>query len=291
MSPVKPRARRRPHVCTPWVALVTGLLIGHAVLAQTPPPAGAAPQARAAGTTPAWTSLTPPQKEALAPLERDWATMDSLRKTKWLEVAARFPQMSEADRQRIQERMREWVRMSPAERNRARLQFNEARQLSTEERQAQWEAYQALPEDTRKALATRKAAPPPPAAASQAAQAAAKRNVVTPPRVPPSPRTVRPAVVLSKPGATTTLLTQPAAPPLHQQTGLPKITATEGFVNPATLLPERGPQGAAVIRPTAPAQAAATSAPLIPAMPAHASAAASAVEAAAEAASAPTPSQ
>jgi hypothetical protein len=35
------------------------------------------------------------------------------------------------------------------------------------------------------------------------------------------------------------------APPVHQQTGLPKIAATPEFVNKATLLPQRGPQGAA----------------------------------------------
>ena len=50
----------------------------------------------------------------------------------------------------------------------------------------------------------------------------------------------------ARPGATTTPMTTRAAPPLHQQAGLPKIAATPTFVNPATLLPKRGPQGAAV---------------------------------------------
>jgi len=58
-------------------------------------------------------------------------------------------------------------------------------------------------------------------------------------------RAVAPSVVQAAPGATTTLVTKPGAPPRHQQTGLPKIAATPGFVDSTTLLPKRGPQGAA----------------------------------------------
>ncbi len=59
-------------------------------------------------------------------------------------------------------------------------------------------------------------------------------------------KSVSPTVVQARPGATTVLVTRAAPPPNHQQPGLPKIAATEGFVNPATLLPKRGAQGAAV---------------------------------------------
>ena len=258
MTPVHTTGSSSARTCLHVLVLLAGLLLGCVASAQerTAP----AKAAVSSPSGPSWSSLTSSQREALAPLERDWPTLDGLRKTKWLEVAARFPKMSETEQQRIQQRMREWVRLSPAERNRARLQFNEARQLSNQERQAQWEAYQALPDEKRQALASRapSAVRPPQAAATAASAAAgptppssAKRNLVAAPRVPPSPRPVRPAVVQPKPGATTTLLTQPAAPPLHQQVGLPKISATEGFVNPTTLLPERGPQGAAVTRSSA----------------------------------------
>ena len=46
-------------------------------------------------------------------------------------------------------------------------------------------------------------------------------------------------------GATTNLVSKPTTPPMHQQTGLPKVAATPGFVDSATLLPKRGAQGAA----------------------------------------------
>jgi hypothetical protein len=204
---------------------------------------------------PTWTSLSRAQQSVLAPLQRDWATIEPSRKQKWLEVARRFPQMPEAERQRIQERMAEWARMTPSERGRARLQFQETRQISAEDRQARWEAYRALPEDERKALAQQaRKAPPAPApratapAATAAADASPKRNVVTPQRQAPV-KTVAPTLVQAKPGATTSLLTAKNPPPSHQQSGLPKIAATHDFVDPNTLLPQRGPQGAGVQAP------------------------------------------
>ena len=201
--------------------------------------------------SPTWASLTPAQKQALAPLQRDWPTIDAPRKQKWLEMAQRFPAMPEAERRRVQDRMTEWARMTPAERGEARQRFQELRQLSPEERQARWEAYRALPDDERKEF-ERRAMPAPKAVAvtptSRSASASApvaKRNIVPVERQAVG-KPVAPTVLQARPGATTTLITTKPAPPAHQQPGLPKIAATEGFVNPATLLPRRGPQGAAV---------------------------------------------
>lgn len=197
---------------------------------------------------PTWTSLSRAQQSVLAPLQRDWATIDAARKQKWLEMARRFPTLPEAERLRIQERMSEWARMSPTERGRARLQFQESRLLSAEDRQASWEAYRALPDDERRALAQRArkpAAKPPVTATSSPEDASPKRNVVNPSRQAPV-KPVAPTLVQAKPGATTTLLTAKTPAPSHQQSGLPKIAATKGFVDPDTLLPQRGPQGAGV---------------------------------------------
>jgi hypothetical protein len=162
--------------------------------------------------------------------------------------------------------MAEWARMTPAERSRGRLQFQESRQLPPTERQERWEAYQALPPAQREALAAKSAKPPatrPPAAARPGADrpaVEAKRNTV--PFLPPTlpPKAVGPSVVQSRPGATTQLVTQPPEIPAHHQAGMPKITASKGFVDPATLLPKRGPQGAAIAAP-APPQRPASAAP------------------------------
>lgn len=205
---------------------------------------------------PAWASLTPAQRSALAPLQGDWAAIDAARRQKWLEVAARFPSMSGAERERIQQRMAEWARMTPQQRATARLQFQEARQISPEDRTARWEAYQSLSEERRRELQQRAAPPthalPRPSAAAPADAGAAKRNIVDPPRRAPA-RPVTPTVVQSGPGATTTLMSSPKLPPPHAQAGLPKIAATEGFVDRRTLLPQRGPQGAAA-QPSGPAR-------------------------------------
>ena len=202
---------------------------------------------------PAWNALTPTQRQALAPLQRDWAAIDPAGKEKWLEMAARFPAMSAAERQRLQERMQDWARMSPEQRSRARLQYQETRQFPTDEKRARWEAYQSLSEEERMNLVQR-ARPPArstagsdggPRTRSAANGGTAKSNIVVP-RSPPRAQAVSPSLVTARPGATTTTVTTPAAPPLHHQPGVPKIAATPDFVDPTTLLPKRGPQGAAV---------------------------------------------
>ena len=203
---------------------------------------------------PSWISLNAEQRKALGPLERDWSSIDAARKSKWLEVAARFPAMPAADQQRVQERMAEWARMTPSERGRARLSFQESKQFSPEHKQARWEAYQALPDDERKALADRNQ---PKASALRSPtnglnntsdQKAAPAGPATPSRVTasaPAARPVAPTMVQGKPGATTTLMTTPAEPPAHHRPGEPKIAAKPGQVDRSTLLPQSGPQAAA----------------------------------------------
>ena len=211
-------------------------------------PAGIAPSG------PAWQELSAAQRAILAPLERDWGTIDAPRKSKWLEVAHRFPAMPVADQQRVQERMAEWARMTPAERGRARLSFQEFKQFSPEQKQARWEAYQALPDEERKALAIRsKPADERPRSTAGAASAAplpagGKTGASPKPAASapaPTPKPVSPTVVQARPGATTTLMTTPVVPPEHHRPGQPKIAAKPGQVNPTTLLPQSGPQAAA----------------------------------------------
>lgn len=226
------------------------------VIAQpSKPGVGSAVPAQEQG--PRWASLSAGQRSALAPLEAEWSRIDANRKEKWLDLAARMPAMSPDERDRVRVRMAEWARMSPAERGRARLQFQEVRQVPPTERQERWEAYQALPPDQRAALAAKATKPasqavrPAPAASrsSDKPPVETKKNTVPflPPAVPP--KAVGPTVVQSRPGATTQLVNKAPEIPAHHQAGLPKITASKTFVDQATLLPKRGPQGAAVVAP------------------------------------------
>ncbi len=164
-----------------------------------------------------------------------------------MEVAGHFPNMPVDERQRVQERMAEWARLTPAERTQARLQFQEVRQLPAQERSAKWQAYQALPEAEKKSLAQR--AKPPVKAASAADAPAKPRDTFAASRAAPSPasgalgRATAPIVVQARPGATTTTMSTRASVPAHRQPGAPKIAATANYVDPATLLPRRSAHG------------------------------------------------
>jgi hypothetical protein len=157
--------------------------------------------------------------------------------------------------------MTEWARLSPDERGRARLSFQEAKQLSREERQARWEAYQALPEEDRKALANRardkreRPATPPASAPLSAIPKRTPGQAASAPAITVKP--VAPTVVQAKPGATTTLMTKTPSPPAHQKPGQPKIEAQPDKVDRTTLLPQKGPQGSGG-RAATPASAAAS---------------------------------
>lgn len=196
----------------------------------------------------AWSKLSPAQRSILSPLERDWATISPAQQQKWAEVANRFPALPAEDRSRVQRRLADWSRLSPQERASARLNYQEARQLSPQQRQQQWEAYRALPADQRRALADSADRTRPVAATTHTGESGVKSSVVRP-AAPVPPQPVSPTVVRRGAGASTNLVSKPATPPLHQQAGLPKVAASPGFVDSATLLPQRGAQGAAAKAP------------------------------------------
>ena len=255
-----------------WVVVCASLLLCGGLVQ----PSAAAPLTTQA--SPDWAGLSPSQQQVLQPLRPEWASMNDDRRQKWLEIAARFPSMSPENQQRVRDRMREWSRMTPQQRSEARLVFlQQTKQVPEAQRQAQWQAYQALPPEKKAEFAARAkpvlaagstngAAQPKAQSAHQAVRSAPlaaqvqKSNVVvaSPSNVAPT-RVVAPTVVRGNTGATTTLITKPPANPTHQQAGLPKITANPGMVDRKTLLPQRGPQGAA-IQPTATAAVAASGA-------------------------------
>ena len=243
--------------------VVSAAALAPSVRAQVGSAGRSLPVSNAAESGPRWQDLSMPQRAALKPLERDWSTIDEPHKQKWLEIAARYPTLPPAEQQRVSARMAEWVKLSPAQRGQARLNFQEVRQLTKEERQARWQAYQALTPEQRSKLAAR-AAPVPAANGARSNEAArkvapasrdtvqAKSNLVPNTSYAAPPRAVGPTVVQAQPGATTSLISKRPAPPSHQQPGLPKIAASPGFVDKSTLLPQRGAQGAAAAATLAP---------------------------------------
>ncbi len=115
----------------------------------------------------AWSRLSAAQQQALAPLSGDWEKLGAFRKEKWLELANRFSSMSLEEQSRMQDRMRDWVKLSPEQRRLARESYTRVKKLDTEQRAKQWEQYQQLSEEKKQELA---------------ASAKRKKQIVNPPR-------------------------------------------------------------------------------------------------------------
>lgn len=214
---------------------------GFAAHAQPKAPGQSAP----AGEGRSWSSLSPAQQNALRPLQQEWNSIEGNRKTKWIEVADRLPSMSPDERTRVQARMSDWARMTPRERGQARLNYKEAQQLPATDRKARWEAYKALPPDQQRELAARAAPAGSPDRRARRDGPPEKSSLVPNTAYAARPNAVAPSMAQARPGATTNLVTKRPTPPVHQQPGLPKITAGATFVDSRTLLPKRGAQGAA----------------------------------------------
>ena len=267
MAPVAPEISSAPsgrHFASLAVAWLTLVVAGLAS-----PHVGAQPKASPQIGTPVpaaeqgarWQELNPGQRAALRPLEHSWPGIDANQKQKWLEIATRFPTLQPDEKTRIQARMTEWARLSAEQRREARVNYQQAKQVAPRDRRSQWEAYQSLPPEEKNKLAARAV---PPAAGrgvigerpdrsdrlGLSAQPS-KSNIVPNPLFSAPPKPVGATVQQAQPGATTTLISRRPVPPAHQQTGLPKISAGPTFVDKQTLLPQRGPQGAATTRSAA----------------------------------------
>jgi len=207
------------------------------------------------GAAPQWRELTPAQRKILQPLAKHWAGMDEVGRDKWVNVADRFDKLSPAEQQRVQERMGQWAKLPPQERGEARLRFRQdlARQAVRKAKPVLLADNVAGPREAGQAYGG-KHGPSTNNSAKKSNLVPGASNGAT-----PSPTAVSPTLVKAGPGATTNLVTQRPTPPLHQHSGLPKIAASKGFVDPVTLLPQKGAQGAAMAS-LPPASSAATEA-------------------------------
>lgn len=100
-----------------------------------------------------WSALNSNQQTALGPLKPIWDSLADGHRRKWIALSQNYATMSPADRETLKSRMLEWAALKPKERQVARLNFAETKKTSAEERLANWEAYQALSQDEKDALA------------------------------------------------------------------------------------------------------------------------------------------
>lgn len=128
---------------------------------------------------PVWSELSTTQQQALKPLTKLWPTMTAAHKRKWLAISQNFLQLSDQEQITIQSRMQEWAALSSQQRSTARLNFAGAQQLSTEDKRAKWEAYQALSHEEKQKLAAQQARPL--AGGAPAIKPVASEKLVSPP--------------------------------------------------------------------------------------------------------------
>lgn len=158
---------------------------------------------------PLWTELSPTQQQALAPLAPEWDKLDAPRKKKWLEIGNRFGAMKPDEQARVQERMREWIKLTPEQRRIARESYARAKKLNPDQKNAQWQQYQQLPEEQKKKLA---------------ADAASKKHVANLPAPHSKGKTVAPIKSTPKPVLEQSVTPQAAKQPEPHQPAAPSAT-------------------------------------------------------------------
>lgn len=176
---------------------------------------------RKAPDKPLWRDLSNAQRVALAPLESEWDRMEGPRKRRWIEVSARFGSLDAAEQQRVHERMRQWMKLTPKQRDLARENFSKTNKLAQGDKAANWENYKQLSAEEKRKLASKpatlqKSAPialpdtpllvvPMPCAANTTRRGAECVLIGTPDTPPPS-------AIAVMPGPVAPAVTTPAAP-------------------------------------------------------------------------------
>jgi hypothetical protein len=137
-----------------------------AVPGATPAKPAAAPKRIANG--PSWQALTTAQQLALVPLAGEWDSMDSLRKEKWIAIGNKYARMSPAEQNRIQTRMRDWIKLTPEQRRSVRRSYASTKKWDANQKSAQWQQYLQLSDEQKAQLARQKLSQVPVTAISRA---------------------------------------------------------------------------------------------------------------------------
>jgi len=200
---------------------------------------------------PLWHDLSNAQQVALAPLEPEWDRMEGPRKRKWIEMSARFASMPASEQQRVHERMRQWMKLTPAQRELARENYSKTSRLAQGDKAANWENYKQLSADQKRQLAN---------------SPAATRNKSIPIALPEAPMLVTPTPCppnTTRRGAECILIGTDIVVPTATASMPPAGTAPGATpaapVTPAPTSPNAEAGGGAIVAPggqQAPAQAA-----------------------------------
>jgi hypothetical protein len=135
--------------------LLVGALLWCSGSAAQTAPGSSPPAASKPGTAlPAvrWDSLNAEQKLALGPIQSIWDEQTRDQQRKWLQVANRYRTMKPEEQTRLHARMSDWAKLTPEQRRKARENYKSVKGLPPEVRDAQWQNYQALPDERKQAV-------------------------------------------------------------------------------------------------------------------------------------------
>ena len=152
-------------------------------------------------TQPKWSDLSRERQEALKPLAGQWDTLDNTRRKKWIVVADRYPAMGAEEQKRLQSRMADWARLTPEQRRVARENYQKSKALPAEQKKAEWQQYQTLPDTQKQQLATKAEQSKPARQKAQQREREGTVKPVAPARAPVAKPATRAEPVAPKEGA------------------------------------------------------------------------------------------
>lgn len=164
---------------------------------------------------PTWQDLTPAQQLSLKPLAANWNTLGEAQKRKWIAIARNYPTLAPTEQAKLHSRMTDWVSLSQQQRDQARLNFAESKQLAPTQKAAKWQAYQSLSPEEKHKLAT--AATPKPAGAAAAAKPVPPQKLTAIPVIRQTPKQIPRISATNQAVNRNTLLPHPAVEPAATQ--------------------------------------------------------------------------
>lgn len=151
---VVPQVRQAPSA----LAMAT---VAQAPAADSDAPRNGLSQRRLLAAGPNWGELTKAQQRVLQPLEKRWPFMGEVQKSRWIVLAGTFDTLPAQEQLKLRDRMESWASLSAQQRSQARLNYALTNRMAPKDKWAQWEAYQALSDEQKRALAAKAAAAKP----------------------------------------------------------------------------------------------------------------------------------
>lgn len=82
-----------------------------------------------------WRSLSPEQREALAPLVQQWDTLPELLRNRLIGTAKRYPHLNAEQKRRYHERLEKWSKLTPEQRKAAREKYRAFNKVPADKRE------------------------------------------------------------------------------------------------------------------------------------------------------------